>query len=217
MIKSIFTFFFLLFGTSFSNLAFGQFEGKLFYEVSYLSDDKETLTFIEMLPKESTLSIKDTQMRLSQSIAGGGSQAFITNSATNTSTLLMRFMGQEFQVKLNESELMKLEQTENLKIVEGTKTKVIADHKCLQSFAIQGSDTLEIYYAPELQTNCVLPQFADLKGIPLQYEVIKGKLRIAYSCKSISKETVADDVFSVDPKIKEIPFEQFAKSFAIAK
>ncbi len=203
--------------TFFSSLAFGQFEGKLFYEVSYASEDKETLTFIGMLPKKSTLSIKDSQMRLSQSIAGGGSQAFITNSATNTSTLLMRFMGQEFQVKLNESDLMKLEQTANLKIIEGKNTKMIAGYNCKQSFAIQGTDTLEIYYAPELQTDCVLPQFADLKGIPLQYEVVKGKLRIAYSCESISTEPIEESTFLVDPKIKEIPFAQFAQSFAIAK
>ncbi|NEN23172.1 hypothetical protein G3O08_06625 [Cryomorpha ignava] len=206
-----------LFVFGFSNFCFSQFEGKVYYEMTYESNDPETLTFIDMLPKQSTMSIKGTQMRLNQSLAGGGSQAFITNSDLKTSILLMKFMGQEFQVKMNEMEMLKLEKAESFKIVDGTKTKVIAGYTCNQAFALSGKDSLEIYYAPELRTLCVLPQFADLKGIPLQYEIAKGKMRISFQCSSVSVEKIDQAVFTVDESIKQIPFEQFAQSFAVSK
>lgn len=209
--------YFLVFFLGISQLCFGQFEGKIYYEMTYASDDPETQTFIDKLPKESTLSIKGTEMRLNQSLEGGGSQAFITNSKLKTSTLLMKFMGQEIQVKMNEEQMLKLESAETLKIIEGTKTKVIAGYQCKQAFALSGKDSLELYYSPQLQTQCVLPQFANLKGIPLQYEIVKGAMRMSYKCTAVSVEKINETEFTVDEKIMQIPFEQFAQSFAISK
>lgn len=206
---------FLICGTS--NFCFSQFEGKLSYDMTYTSSDPEVLSFIEMLPKQSTLSVRGSEMRLNQSLAGGGSQAFITNSELKTSILLMKFMGQDFQVRMNEEEMMKLEKAESFKIVNGDKTKIIAGYTCKQAFALSGKDSLELYYAPELKTLCVLSQFEDLEGLPLQYEVIKGKMRISYQCTSVSAEKIDPAIFSVDENIKEIPFEQFSQSFAVSK
>ena len=129
----------------------------------------------------------------------------------------MKFMGQEFQVRMNEEEMLKLERAESFKIVEGKKTKIIAGYTCNQAFALSGKDSLEIYYAPQLQTLCVLPQFADLKGIPLQYKIVKGAMRIYYQCTSVSVEKIDPAVFTVDESIIQIPFEQFSQSFAISK
>ena len=206
-----------LFVCGFSNFCFSQFEGRVYYEMTYVSSDPETLTFIDMLPKQSSLSIKGAEMLLSQSLAGGGSQAFITNSELKTSILVMKFMGQKFQVRMNEEEMTKLERAESFKIVEGHKTKVIAGYTCKQAFALSGKDSLEIYYAPELKTLGILPQFAELDGLPLQYEIAKGKMRISYQCTSVSAEKIDQAIFTVDDKITQIPFEQFAQSFAVSK
>ena len=200
-----------------SHLCFSQFEGMVYYEMAYSSSDPDTRSYIEMLPKESTLYIKDSQMRLDQPIAGGGSQSFITNSKTNTSTLVMRLMGQKFQVSMDGNEMQQLEKIQKLKIIEGNKTKKIFGYLCHQAFALSGKDSLEIYYAPELQTRCILPQFSDLKGLPLQYEIVNENIRIKYSCSKLTRETIAADVFEVDDDILKIPFEQFAQSFGITK
>lgn len=213
--KGIFLLILLVCG--YSTICFSQFEGKVFYEMTYESSDPETQTFIGMLPKESSIAIKGAEMRLSQSLAGGGAQAFITNSELKTSTLVMKFMGQKFQVQMNEEEMMKLERAEPFKIVKGNKTKEIAGYTCNQAFALMGTDSLEIYYAPELKTNGILPQFAELDGLPLQYEIAKGKMRISYQCTSVSPEKIDPAIFIVDSKITQIPFEQFAQSFAVSK
>lgn len=217
MIRVLLKYFILFFAFYVSHFCYSQFEGIVLYEMSYSSTDPDTRSYIDMLPKASTLYIKDSQMRLDQPIAGGGSQSFITNLSANTSTLVMRLMGQKFQVSMNGEEMQQLEKIQKLKIIEGTKTKEICGFLCHQAFALSGNDSLEIYYAPNLQTRCILPQFSDLKGLPLEYEIINDDIRIKYSCNKITRETIAKDVFEVDDKVLKIPFEQFAQSFAVSK
>lgn len=194
-----------------------QFEGKIFYNVTYQATDSNALPFLSMLPKESVLYIKDYQIRFNQSIAGGGAQSFIVNSALNTSTLVMQFMGQSFQVNLDGEELQQLELTQKLKIVEGTKTKEICGQVCNEAFALSNNDSLQIFYAPNLKTTCILPQFADLKGLPLEYEVLNEDLRIKYSCEKIEEKHLSLQIFDVSDDVPKIPFEQFAQAFAIPR
>lgn len=187
------------------------------YEISYSSNDPSTEAYIDMLPKESTLYIKDSQMRLQQPIAGGGLQAFISSPLENSCTLIMRLMGQKFQVTMTGEQIEQFEQIQKLEIIEGSKTKDIQGFKCRQAFALLGNDSLEIYYAPDAKTPCIIPQFADLKGLILEYEIINDNIRIKYSCNRISHESVSADLFKVDKTVLKLPFEQFAESFAVKK
>lgn len=217
MIRVLHKYFILFFAFCVSDYCYSQFEGIVLYEMTYSSSDPDTQSYINMLPKESTLYIKDSQMRLNQPIAGGGSQSFITNLAANTSTLVIRLMGQKFQVRMTEQEMQQLEKIQKLPIIEGSKTKEICGYICRQAFALSGNDSLEIYYAPELQTRCILPQFSDLKGLPLEYEIVNDHIRIKYSCNNITRKTITKDVFEVDDEVLKIPFEQFAQSFGVPK
>lgn len=217
MIRNLLVYFILFFTFCNSHSCFSQFEGIVLYDMTYSSADPDTRSYITMLPKESVLYIKDTQTRFDQALTGGGFQSFITNSASNTSILLMRFMGQKFQVSLDGEEMQQLEKIQNLKIIEGTKTKEIYGYLCHQVFALSGNDSLEIYYTPDIKAPSILPQFSDLKGLPLQYEIINDHIRIKYSCNKIMAESIAKNVFEVDDDIQKIPFEQFAESFAVSK
>lgn len=194
-----------------------QFEGKIEYAISYQTNDSQLKMYEDALPKKSTLLIHNEHLRFEQALAGGGKQAFVSNSSLGTSILLMNFLGQEFQVKMDEDDMMMLEKAKKLKIIEGRKTKMIAGHICKEAFAIDGPDTLQIFYSPDIQTPTILPQFEDLKGLPLQYEVVKGKLHIKYVCTEVKIESVALTNFEVSDEIKEIPFTEFARSFAISK
>ena len=100
MIRFLLKYFVLFIAFCVSHLCYSQFEGIVLYEMTYSSTDPDTRSYIDMLPKESTLYVKGSQMRLDQPIAGGGSQAFITDLSANTSTLVMRLMGQKFQVNM---------------------------------------------------------------------------------------------------------------------
>lgn len=194
-----------------------QFEGEIKYAMTYSSEDTELQSLISSLPTKSTLLVKDNFTSFSQPIAGGGKQAFISNSTLGTSTLLMNFMGQPFQVKVNESDLLQLQQTKKLKIVKGKKKKHIAGFECFQAFAFSGKDTLEIYYTPKIKTPLILPQFENLSGLPMEYQLTRGNLTIRYLCTSITEEPIAASNFKIPDSVREIPFAEFAKAFAVAK
>lgn len=217
MRKTLLNFFVLLLTMSLSYTGFTQFEGKVTYEIDYIAKDLAAHAYLSMLPKVSELYIKNYQIRFDQAIAGGGAQSFIANSASKSSTLVMQFMGQSFQVNLNEDQLQQLELTQKLKIVEGNKTKEICGHMCQEAFAISNNDSLQIFYAPHLRTRCILPQFADLKGLPLEYEVVNEELKIKYTCEKIEEKMLSETIFTVEEEVPSIPFEQFAQSFAIPK
>ncbi len=194
-----------------------QFEGRIEYAMSYQTSDVELKMYEDALPKKCTLLIHNEHLRFEQALAGGGKQAFVANANLGTSILLMNFLGQEFQVKMDESELLQLKKTKKLQMIESEKTKMIAGYLCKEAFAIDGADTLHIFYSPDIQTPTILPQFESLKGLPLQYEVVKGSLNILYVCTEVKTESVSLENFEVSDKIKEIPFAEFARSFAISK
>lgn len=196
---------------------FAQFEGKIIYDVSYESSSAEIAPLITSLPAQSTLWLKNERSRFTQPVAGGGEQAFVSNAADGSTILLMQFLGQSFQVRMTQSEILELKPAADFKIVEGKLRKNIAGLECRQAFAISGSDSLEIYYTPEIEVPTILPQFKQLNGLPLEYEISRNDLHIRYRCSHLSQEAVADASFEISDEVKVIPFEQFARSFALTR
>ena len=94
----------------------GQFEGKVLYEVEYESEDPSMSAMLSMLPNQSSLLIKGDLLRFDQEIIGGGRQSFVIDGANNSNTLLMNFMGQEFRVSMNEDEVAQLQQAEEVRM-----------------------------------------------------------------------------------------------------
>ena len=129
----------------------------------------------------------------------------------------MSFMGQEFQVNLNEEQLLQLEQTKKLSLTKTEVTKTIAGYDCNLVKTQLEKTPIEIYYAPELKTPTVLPQFSELEGLPLKYEVVKGAVHMVYEAISVEHKSIPDMAFEISNQVKEIPFEKFAQSFAISK
>jgi hypothetical protein len=200
-----------------SFLAFGQFEGTITYNIEYSSSDESMQQYLGSFPKQSTLKIKNEYMRLDQSVAGGATQSLISNASDTSTTLILNIMGNAYQVNLSLDEVMQLEQAEAFKIVEAEETKMIAGYLCKKAFAISGTDSLTIYYTEEIKSQNIVPQFSKLTGFPLEYEMEKGNVRMKYTCSNISQEEVDMSSFLVSSSIREIPFDDFARSFAIPK
>jgi hypothetical protein len=197
--------------------AFAQFEGSITYHVDYESKDATTAGYLSMLPNESVLTIKDARSRFEQSIAGGGSQVFVTDAAAATSTLVMNFMGQAFQVTLPVDSLKMLRKNEALRIAETSETKEILGMVCDKALAISGNDTTIVYFNKALHPHPMVPQLAEIEGIPMEYTLVQNNIRMHFTAKKIVKTKVDPSIFEVSEDIKEITFSQFAKSFALAK
>lgn len=196
---------------------YGQFEGKVIYDVAYSSDDPDLASLARHFPKESELFINGANSRFQQNVSGGGQQIFINNEDDNKNILVMRFLGESFKVVLTRQNLAMLEENISFKAVPSGKTKDILGVKCLQAIAVVGNDTLSVYYSPELYTGNMLPQFKSVQGLVLEYETIQDGLYTHFKAREMHSETVAMDRFDIPDIIREISFEDFAKNFAYKK
>ncbi|MFN2430960.1 MAG: hypothetical protein ABR574_13150 [Cryomorphaceae bacterium] len=196
---------------------FAQFEGEVTYKITYSTDDPTAAAFIGMMPETSTLVIKNHMLRFDQDVAGGGKQSFVANDREKSNRLLMSFMGQEYQVNLNREQLLRLEQTKELEITKTSERKMIAGYQCNLAKSQLENTPIEIYYAPEIKTPTVLPQFSSLEGLPLKYEVVKGSVHMVYEAIKVEQKPISDMAFDISNSVKEIPFDKFAETFAVKK
>lgn len=193
------------------------FEGTVTYRLEYRSTDSALAQIENALPTVSTYTVKGPQLMVSQPMPGGGRQAMITNADNGKNTLVMMFMGQEYRIDLDTKELSTLESNAQLELVETGKSKSILGRKCNFAWALHARDTIKVFYAPDLSTRIDLPPFKGLNSIPLEFETISKGMRIKYTATKVQPEPIPDDRFDVDPAIRTIRFEDFARSFAIPK
>ncbi len=196
---------------------FAQFEGRVVYKVSYETSEEEKKEMLSMLPEESVLTVKDHHSLFEQKVAGGGKQAFIIDAEDGSGVLVMQFLGQGYKVEMTQSEIETLKATQKMAFTETQETKEIAGFTCNKAIAVTSGDTLEVYYAKDIITTATFPPFADIDGLPLEYELVRGGVKMKYTAASVIKASIREDEFEADPNLNSMKFEDFARSFAISE
>lgn len=208
---------FSLMSTCIPDVAFAQFEGKIVYEVSYSTDDIALLPFLDFFPKTSEVLISGSKSRVQQNISGGGQQVYINRRDEDVQILIMRFMGEDIQVVLNEQQISTLEQLKPTAHEEVAETKTILGIECKKTVAINHGDTLNVYYHEPLFDGNMLPHFEGLNGLVLEYETVHNGLRMHFKASSLIEDSLSDEVFEVNNQVKMVSFEDFARAFAYKK
>ncbi len=194
--------------------SFSQFEGRIHYQVTYKTDDSSVGRYISVLPSESILTVKGNNSRFEQPIAGGGRQIFISNSEFETGMLLMNFMGEEFFVRLTKESIGTLQKIKPYPTIADEGRKNILGLSCKKAYGISGNDTLTVYYNDSMHNGVLLPQFPDIGGLPMDYEVRQHNLHTHFVAKKIERGNITPESFIIPGNVKEISFEEFAKHFA---
>lgn len=194
-----------------------QFEGKIIYHVEYEAIDDSKSDMLSMLPDQSVLTVKDDLSLFEQKVAGGGKQAFIVDASAGSGILIMQFLGQEYKVEMSKEEIETLKQARKLKIHKTEERKVIAGEPCLGALATSDTDTLQVFYAEDIKSSASFPPFAEIEGLPMEYELVRGGIIMKYSAISVVREEVDKTIFTTDPQMKSVNFEDFARSFAITQ
>ncbi|MEM9052131.1 MAG: hypothetical protein AAGC47_08790, partial [Bacteroidota bacterium] len=184
-------------------------------ELSYEAIDDSKTGLTSMLPNEATLYCKGRKSLFEQKVAGGGIQAFASDGAHGDALLMMQFLGQGYKVEMTKEQMMSLKQTKNLEITETDDTKVIAGYSCKKGLAKTGEETLEFYYSTELESETNFPPVVKLDGLPLEYEIIRGGVKMKFLATSVEEITVKDSKFEALDGLVAMKFDVFAKSFAI--
>ncbi|HTQ65913.1 MAG TPA: hypothetical protein VMI12_14030 [Puia sp.] len=145
------------------------------------------------------------------------STSTIYDSKLGSAVLLREVNGQKLLIRMTAEDWQdKNKLYQDLHFVNSSETKIIAGYKCEKAVAktVDGF-TITVYYTKDLipENKDYDPQFKNLDGLPLEYELDKGKVGITYSLSSINLNPVPASRFDI-PKsgYREMTYEESKKS-----
>jgi GLPGLI family protein len=192
-----------------------KFEGTITFGLEYQDLPAEMAAMEAMLPDEMTTQIKGDKTRLEQSLGMGMSQVTITDLKKGSGTLLMDMMGKKMAVEMSKDDLKEMDKKKGdkkpeFKYLDGTKE--IAGYNCKKAMVVlEGAGEMEIYYTEDLPAGAN-KQFEGLKGFPLEYTIDSGQFKMKMTAKSVKKESLGADLFTIPDGYDKMTFEEFKTS-----
>jgi GLPGLI family protein len=162
-----------------------------------------------------TVYIKGTMSRSEMSSALA-SFTSIHDARTGTAVLLQEISGQKLLIRMTaENWKDKNKRYEGISFNNTNETKTIAGYKCIRAIAtMKDGSSFTVFY-----TKDIIPenaeynvQFKNLEGLPLEYELTNGNLKIKYTVSKINMNPVPASKFDI-PKsgYRELSYEESRK------
>jgi len=155
-----------------------------------------------MMPKTMTMTIKGNKSR-SEMIMSMGKTITISDGDTKTATTLMDMMGQKIAIQSTTEDIMKeLADAPETKVETTNETKDILGYECKKAIITTPEDDMEIivYFTEELgnkDLNFDNPQFKDINGLMLEFEIPNETFSMHFTAVSIDKKKVDDSEFTI--------------------
>ncbi|WP_127125998.1 hypothetical protein [Pseudoflavitalea rhizosphaerae] len=145
------------------------------------------------------------------------SSTTIHDSKTGSAVVLREVSGQKLLIRMTPQNWVEKNKRYNgITFTNSTETKTIAGYKCTKATAtLKDGTVFTVYY-----TSDIIPenkdydyQFRSLNGLPLEYELVQGKLTIKYTVSSINLNPVPASKFDL-PKTgyREMTYEESKKT-----
>jgi hypothetical protein len=202
---------------TFSGFAQKEFkEGKIVYTITYPDMDFDAQT-AAMMPSVMTLYIKGDKTRMEMKMGMGMSNVTITDAKAKTVTSLIDAMGQKYAMKLSEEDINKeAEEVPEIEINKTDQTKEIAGLSCQVTklvFKDKKGERIdsEICLSKEFSVsnaNWSNPQYKDVDGLMLEYEMEQGQMKMKLKAKSVKEEAVADSMFEIPAEYEHKTLEE---------
>jgi GLPGLI family protein len=138
------------------------------------------------------------------------------DAKTGSAVILKEVSGQKLLIRMAAEDLQERNKRyEGLIYSNEPETKIIAGYKCLKSVATTKDGlTITVFYTKDLipDNKEYEPQFKNLEGLPLEYELTKGDLKIKYTLSAIHLNTIPESKFDI-PKsgYREMTYEESKK------
>lgn len=140
----------------------------------------------------------------------------IHDSKTGSAVVLREVSGQKLLIRLSPADWTdKNKRYQGISFTNTEETKVIAGYNCTKAIAkTTDGSTFTVYY-----TRDIVPenkeydyQFRSLPGLPLEYEMVRGNLRIKYTVSQINLNPVPASKFDI-PKTgyREMTYQESKK------
>ena len=146
------------------------------------------------------------------------SSSTIHDSKTGSSVVLKEVSGQKLLIRMTADNWKeKNKKYDGIVFTNTTETKTIAGYKCTKAEAKLADGTVfSVYY-----TTDIVPEnreyenmmFKNLNGLPLEWELVQGKLKIRYTLSKINMNPIPVSKFDI-PKsgYRELTYDESKKS-----
>jgi GLPGLI family protein len=162
-----------------------------------------------------TIYISGAQSR-SEMTSALSSSTTIYDGKTGSAVILQEISGQKILIKMTaENWRDKNKRYEGIQFVNTDETKTIGGYKCIKAVAkMKDGSSFTVYYTKELILDNAdyNSQFKNLEGLPLEYEVTQGALKIKHVVSKINMNPVPASKFDI-PKTgyREMTYEESRK------
>jgi hypothetical protein len=162
-----------------------------------------------------TVYIKGTMSR-SEMVSALASFTSIYDSRTGAAVVLQEISGQKLLIHMTADNWKdKNRRYDGISFTNTNETKIIAGYKCVKAIAtMKDGSAFTVYYTKEIipENAEYNVQFKNLEGLPLEYELTQGSLKIKYTLSKINMNPVPASKFDI-PKsgFRELTYEESRK------
>ena len=144
------------------------------------------------------------------------SSVTLYDSKAGTGVILREVNGQKLLIRLNEENWnQKNSRYSGLVFSKTNETKTVAGYFCSQAkAATSGGFEITVFYTRDLipENKTYDPQFKNLDGLPLEYELRKGNVHIRYTLASVNLNPVPASKFDIPTSgYREMTYDESLK------
>ncbi len=166
-------------------------DGTIVYEINIQSGNPAMKT--DAVPASKTIYLRGNSSRTEQ-VTFLGNETNIHDGKSGNAAILKEFSGQKLMITLTkENWIAKNKNYYDVKFELTNETKTIAGYNTKKAIAkMPDGKSFAVYYAPDLQVvnKEYDPTFANLPGVPMEYEIESGQLKFRYTATRISFDPV---------------------------
>jgi GLPGLI family protein len=188
----------------------------LVYDAAISSGSKEPRMADALDGTTTTVYLKGPMSR-TEMVTALFSSTTIHDSKTGTAVVLREVSGQKLLIRMTADNWTEKNKRYNGMTFTDTKeTKTIAGYNCTKAEAKLADGTIfTVYYTTDIipENKDYDSQFRNLNGLPLEYELVQGKLTIKYTVSKINMNPVPASKFDI-PKTgyREMTYDESRKA-----
>jgi GLPGLI family protein len=164
---------------------------------------------------EASISTGSKEPKMADAFDGASMTVYLKGNLSRS--VLREVSGQKLLIRMTaENWSEKNKRYEGMTFTNTSETKTIAGYKCTKAEArLSDGTTFTVYYTDEIipENKEYDYQFRNLNGLPLEYELVQGKLTIKYTVSKINMNPVPASKFDI-PKTgyREMTYEESKKT-----
>lgn len=194
-------------------------EGKVTFEISINNAEEMNDQMLAMMPKEMTVYFKNGKSRGEMDMMGG-KVISITDSKAGETVTCMDIMGKKQAIKTTREDAEKEKSKAGdyeVKITDDTKE--IAGYKCKKAIITyknkddKTSDMI-VWFTNELEaSNSEKYSWKGIDGYMMEFSVDQRGMGMKFTCTSVKKQSVEDDMFKIPEGYTIMTQEEMMKQY----